>query len=263
MDLGLKGKVALVAAASKGIGKAIALELAREGCRVAICARGKEGLERTADEIRQATGQPVLAIQADLTRAEDIQRLVKATVDEYGGIDILVTNAGGPPPGPFETLSDEEWYKSVDLNLMSAIRLIREALPHLRRSKAGRIITMTSVSVKQPIQGLILSNAVRMAVIGLTKTLSQELAPYGITVNSVCPGWTRTRRVEELLRARAEREGISVEEIEARITADIPLGRMARPEEIASVVVFLASEKASYVTGTAIQVDGGYVKGIY
>lgn len=263
MDLGLKDKVVLVAAASKGIGKAIALGLAREGCRVAICARGKEELERTAKEIRQTTDQPVLPVQTNLTQAEDIQKLVQVTVAEYGGIDILVTNAGEIPAAPFGAISDEDWYRVVELSFMSAVRLIQEALPYLRRSKAGRIITMTSVAGKQPLPGVILANAMRMAEIGLSKTLSQELAPYGITVNSVCPGSVRTKRVEDRLKAKAEREGISVAEAESRITADIPLGRMAMPEEIANVVVFLTSGKASYVTGSAIQVDGGYVKGVY
>jgi len=215
MDLGLRGKIALVAASSKGIGKAIALGLAREGCSLAICARTTETLEQTAAEIREDTGSSVLAVTADLTRPEDIERLVSATVERYGGIDILVTNAGGPPSALFEEIDDDTWLRSVELTLMSAVRLIRESLPYLKRSRAGRIITMTSVSVKQPLPGLLLSNSIRMAVWGLTKTLAQELAPFGITVNTVCPGWTKTRRVEELLKAKAEREGISVEEAEA------------------------------------------------
>lgn len=263
MDLGLQDKVALVAASSRGLGRAIAYGLAKEGARVAICARGEEALAQTAAEIEKATGSPVLAMVADLTDKQNIENLVARVVEEFGGLDILVTNAGGPPPGLFVDLTEENWEEAFHLTLMSAVRLCREVIPHMRRQRGGRIITMTSVSVKQPMDNLMLSNSLRLAVVGLTKTLANELAKDNILVNSVCPGWTRTERVEELLQDRAQREGTSVEEEFAKIEKEIPLGRMGRPEELANLVVFLASERASNITGTAIQVDGGYVKGVY
>jgi len=261
--MGLQDKVALVAASSKGLGRAIAYGLAKEGARVAICARGEEALAQTAAEIEGATGSPVLAMVADLTNKENVENLVARVVEEFGGLDILVANAGGPPPGLFVDLSDEKWEEAFHLTLMSAVRLCREVIPHMRRQGGGRIITMTSISVKQPVENLMLSNSLRLAVIGLTKTLANELSRDNILVNSVCPGWTRTERVEELLRDRAQRQGTSVEEEFAKIEKEIPLGRMGKPEEVANLVVFLASEKASNITGTAIQVDGGYVKGVF
>jgi 3-oxoacyl-[acyl-carrier protein] reductase len=260
MDLDLAGKRALVAAASRGLGKAIALRLAEEGASLAICARDAERLEKAAEEIRQRTGAEVLAVPTDLTDYEQIKRLVRRAEEHFGGVDILVANAGGPPPGPFLELSDEQWQAAFQLTLMSAVRLAREVLPGMIARRWGRLIFSTSVSVKQPIENLILSNSLRLAVIGLAKSLANELAKYNITVNSVCPGPTATDRMKELITAQAERQGISYEEAERAWLSDIPMGRLGRPEELAALVAFLASERAGYLTGTAIQVDGGSVR---
>jgi len=263
MDLGLKGRVALVAAASRGLGKAIAWELAREGVDVTICARGKEQLKQAAEEIARSTTSRVLAIAADVTVAKEVTGLVTAVLEQFGRLDILVNNAGGPPPGSFLTFSDEDWRRALELNLISTARLTRAVIPTMRANRWGRIINITSVAVKQPIPDLVLSNAARSGVIGLAKTLALELASDGITVNSVCPGFTLTERVQQLAQVRAEREGKSVEEILAAYERQIPMGRLGRPEELAALVTFLASERASYITGTAIQVDGGFVRGVY
>lgn len=263
MDLGLRGRVALVAAASRGLGKAVALELAREGADVAICARGREQLRRTAEEIAAETGARLLAIVADVTVARDVTNLVTTVAEQFGRLDILVNNAGGPPPGPFLSFSDDDWRRAIELNLISTVRLTRAAVPIMRANRWGRIINITSVAVKQPIPDLVLSNAARSAVIGLAKTLALELAPDGITVNSVCPGFTLTERVQQLAESLAEREGKTVAEVLAGYERQIPMGRMGRPEELAALVAFLASERAAYITGTAIQVDGGYVRGIF
>ncbi len=258
MDLGLSGKIGLVAAASKGLGKAVALRLAREGMKIAICARDEGTLRATAQEISALTKTEVLPIRADVTRSDDIKRFVAEAVNRFGGVDVLVTNAGGPPPGNFFACDDSHWEQAFQLTLMSVVRLCREAIPHMQQRGGGRIINIASVSVKQPIENLILSNSLRLAVVGLAKSLANELAPMKITVNTVCPGPTQTDRMEQLLRASG-----NVEEARRFWTKDIPMGRMGQPEELADLVAFLASENARYITGTVIQVDGGLVKGIF
>jgi 3-oxoacyl-[acyl-carrier protein] reductase len=262
MDTGLKGKVALVCAASDGLGRATADALAREGCRLAICSRREAAIQQAALEIAQKHGTEVLAVAADVRNGDDITRFVSRAAEQYGGADILVTNAGGPRPGLFDTLTDGDWYEAVDLLLMSAVRLSREAIPHMRRRGSGRIIHITSISVKQPVAGLMLSNAVRAAVVGFSKTLSRELAQDRITVNCVAPGYTRTARVVRLNEAAAEREGQSIAAIEQRLVSNIPMQRLGEPHELADLITFLASGSSAYLTGTVIQVDGGAVAGI-
>ncbi len=258
MDLGLQNKVALVACASKGLGKAVALGLAREGANVAIFSHNQERIEAAAKEIRDATGAQVLAIVADVMRADDLQRAVDETVKKFGTIHILVTNgAGGPPPGAFVALTQEQWRSNLDMMLMMPIRLSQAVVPFMRKQKWGRIIHLASHSVKHPIDNLILSNAIRPAVVALAKTQSVELAKEGILVNSVAPGWTETKRVEEILRSRSQRNQTDIREEYALVEHEIPVGRLARPEELANVVVFLASERASFVNGVCLQVDGG------
>ncbi len=263
MDLRLDGRVALVCGASRGLGKAVALALAREGALVAICARTRERLEAAAAEIRaSAPGAIVEPMVADVAVADEVRRLVAATVGRLGGLDVLVTNAGGPPSGTFEQLTDEDWRAAIDGLLLSVVRLCREALPHLRRRGGGRIIHLTSVAVKQPIERLVLSNALRAAVVGLSKTLALELAREGITVNCVAPGYTRTDRVLELARAAAAVEGVDPAIILERTVRQIPAGRLGEPEELAALVAFLASDQAKYLTGATIQVDGGFVRSL-
>ena len=257
MDTGLEDKAALVGGASRGIGRAIALALAREGATVALCARNQETLDKARDEIRNETGATVLSLICDMSRQEDIKAAVAAAADAFGRLDIVVNNAGGPPMGAFDTLDDTYWQHAIDQNLLSAVRTTREALPHLRRSASGRIINITSVAVKQPIDGLMLSNATRLAVIGWAKTLSRELAPNGITVNNICPGNIATERLISLIEERAKRQKQSLEEAVSLEEGRIPMGFLGEPDDVAALAVFFASDKARYITGTTVQVDGG------
>ena len=262
MNLGLVGRVALVTAASRGLGRAIAEEFATEGATVAMCARGETALREAADSIR-ARGNEVLAIVGDVSRAEDVERIVSETIGRFGRVDILVNNAGGPPSGPFESLTQAQWEEAVRLTLFSAVNLTRQVLPGMKDRKWGRILNVTSIAVKQPVEGLMLSNSIRAAVTGFAKTLANEVAPFGITVNNILPGSTRTARVEELARQTAEREGISPDEALGRSIAQIPMRRLGDPREFAAVAAFVASERASYLTGTSIAVDGGWIKGLF
>jgi 3-oxoacyl-[acyl-carrier protein] reductase len=252
--------VAVVAGASAGLGRAVALALAEEGARVALCSRDEGRIHAAAQQIHDATGAETLPVAADVSRAEDARRFIQEAAQRWGRLDVLVTNAGGPPPGAFEELDDDAWQRAFELNLLSAVRLTREALPHMRRARWGRVVNLVSTSVKAPVGGLLLSNSIRSGVIGLAKTLSFEVAGDNITVNNVCPGRLDTDRVRSLDEDRARRTGRSEEEVRREAEAQIPLGRYGDPRELASLAVFLASERASYITGTTIQVDGGMLR---
>ncbi|MBA2304292.1 MAG: SDR family oxidoreductase [Acidobacteria bacterium] len=262
MNLDLRDKCAIVCAASKGLGRATALSLAREGARVAICARSEATLAATAAEIHASTGALIVPIVADVGVADDVDRLVDHAAAELGAVDILITNTGGPKAAPFVELSDADWREAIDSLLMSVVRLSRAVIPHMRRRGGGRIINITSISAKQPVEGLVLSNALRAGITGLARTIANELASEKILVNCVAPGYTATDRVIELAEAASQREGITAEAAQARTVATIPLRRLATTAEFADVVAFLASGRASYVTGTTLQIDGGYVRGL-
>ena len=262
MDLGLRGKVALVAASSKGLGRAIAEELAAEGANLVMCARGKETLEQTAQSIRETNGVKVITVAADVSNTADASRVAKAALDGFGRVDILVTNSGGPPSGPFENLTPEMWDAATSLLLKSAVELTRAVLPGMKERRWGRILNVTSIAAKQPIEGLMLSNSLRAAVIGFARTLASEVAPFNVTVNNLLPGYTRTDRVQELARAAGGKGGSSSTDIVSKWEKEIPMGRLGEPREFAALAAFLASERASYITGTSIAVDGGWIRSI-
>lgn len=262
MDLQLSGKRALVAGSSKGLGYAIALGLAAEGCKVAINGRNIQTINEAAQKIHAQTDAEIVTIPGDVGQPDFPALMVQKTVHAFGGLDLLVTNAGGSPPGKFEDFEEPAWQNAIDLSLLSHVRLIRAALPYLRQSDCASVVTMTSYSVKQPIPNLVLSNSIRAATVGLTKSLSLELGADGIRFNSILPGWTMTERVEELMSYRAKVNGTSFDEEISRQVSDTALQRMARPEEVANAVVFLLSPAASYITGVMLTVDGGICKGI-
>lgn len=263
MDLGLNGKVALVAASTKGLGKATAVALSAEGAQVVINGRYRQNLDDAADEIRTRTGKTPLAIQADVTKPEDIERMFGEVVERFGTIHVLVTNAGGPPAGGFADFNDEQWLSAVELNLMSTVRLIRKAIPIMQSQKWGRIVNIVSLTVKQPADNLLLSNSVRTSIIGLAKSISKDLARDNVLINNVAPYYVSTKRIDYLMEQTAARFGITKEAALENIVREIPVGRLGTPDEFGNLVAFLCSEKNSYMTGSTIQFDGGAYKGLF
>jgi 3-oxoacyl-[acyl-carrier protein] reductase len=262
MDTGLKNRVAIVAASSQGIGRATAETFAAEGCRVAMCARNAQTLQSAADQIRKQHNAEVFAESLDVTDAGAVRGFVDAVVARFGSADICIPNAGGPPAKGFLAATLEEWRKAVDLNLLSAVYFAREVIPHMQRNRWGRIITITSISTKQPVADLVLSNSVRAAVVGLVKSLANEFGKDGILVNNVAPGYTATDRLKELAKSRSVAQGKTEKEISEGWAADAPLKRLGEPREVADAIVWLASERASYITGQTVLVDGGLYKGL-
>lgn len=263
MKLGLSGKVALVAAASRGLGKAVALELSREGATVAICARHADNIAAAAEDIRGDTGGDVAGFAADVTDGAQVRKLVDDVHSRFGAIDILIPNAGGPAGGTISDFKPDDYRAAVDLNLMSTINLCYAVLPDMRTKHWGRIVAITSVSSRQPLDQLVLSNTARAGVLGFIKSLSNHVAAEGITANAVCPGYTKTERIKELATMYAESGKGTVEDYYSRVEVDVPMKRMGTVEEFAAVVTFLASERASYVTGVALPIDGGWIKSLY
>jgi len=262
MDLGLKDKVALVAASSQGLGRAVAEELAAEGASLVLCARNATTLAETTAAIADRTGAHVLGVPADVRDEEQIKHLVAAGNERFGRIDILVTNAGGPPAGRFDQLTQEQWEQAIQLTLYSTVRLARAVLPGMQARRWGRILNITSIAVKQPIDGLLLSNSMRAAVTGFARTLANEVATEGVTVNNIMPGYTRTDRLQELAEYMAQKQGITESEFRGTWEREIPMGRLGEPRELAALATFLVSERASYITGTSIQCDGGWIKSL-
>ncbi len=262
MDLGLEGRVALVGGSSRGLGYAAALELALEGARVVLCSRDQERLERARQSIHQASGADVTAVAADLGDERSIGGLVAAARDAYGHVDILVTNSGGPPSGPHDTHDAEAWRTAYRNTFESVLHLTHAVLPGMKERRWGRIVNVTSISVKQPVENLILSNAIRAAVTGFARTLANELGPFGITVNNVLPGYTATERLGELSGKLAEMRGTSPELERGKWEAQIPMGRIGEPRELAALIAFLASERASYITAQSVAVDGGWIRSL-
>jgi 3-oxoacyl-[acyl-carrier protein] reductase len=262
VDLGLRGKVALVAGSSQGLGRAIAEELAAEGAALTLCARGQAALEAARSEIAARSGIRITAVAADVAKSDEARRVAEAAIREHGRVDILVTNAGGPPSGPFESHDEAAWLATVRLTLLSAIEMTRAVLPGMKERRFGRILNVTSIAAKQPVDGLILSNAVRAAVTGMARTLANETAPFGITVNNLLPGYTRTDRLQELVQALVAREKTTPEAVEGRWKKEIPAGRLGEPRELAALAAFLASERAGYITGQSIAVDGGWIRSL-
>jgi len=264
MDLGIKNKVAIVAASTKGLGLAVALNLASEGALVTICSRDKDNLKSAKLKIENETGIQVLAIQADVSKDKDIEQVISKTLEIHpGGIDILVNNAGGPPYGMFEDFDIDTWQSAIELNLFSTIRFSKKVIPFMKSNSWGRIVNITSFSVKQPQDGLILSNTVRAGIIGLAKTLSNEMAKHNILINNVCPGIILTDRIIYLAEERAKKQNKTYDQVIDDMNKKIPIGRIGNPEEFSNLLVFLCSEKNSYITGTTIQIDGGLVQSIF
>tara|TARA_Y100000768_G_C23951129_1_gene670281 strand:- start:861 stop:1658 length:798 start_codon:yes stop_codon:yes gene_type:complete len=265
MNLNLKNKNAIVCASSQGLGKAAALDLAEEGVNLAICSRDQDKINKVKEEIHQKIDSEikVLALKVDLDSPDEILAFYKQVENDLGSVDILVNNNGGPPPSTFEQLSDDDWQKAFNSTMMSCLRLSKLVMPNMKKNGWGRIINISSVSVKTPVNGLFLSNSLRMGVLGWAKALSDELAPHGITVNTVCPGYTRTERVEAILETQSNSSGLKKEDIEKSIAENIPMKRVGEAEDLAGLITFLASEKADYMTGLAIQVDGGSARTFY
>jgi len=262
MDLGISGRVALVAASSKGLGKAVAEELAAEGVSLVLCARGEAGLRTTADAIAKGYDVPVLAVAADLGKAGEAERVVREGLATFGQIDILLTNSGGPPAGPFESLTNEQWASATALVLGSVVAFCQAVLPGMKQRRWGRILNVCSIAAKQPVDNLMLSNSIRAAVLGFARTLANEVAPFGVTVNNLLPGFTRTERMVELSEVTAAKDRITPQQALARYTATVPMGRMGEPREFAALAAFLASERASYITGQSMAVDGGWIRSL-
>jgi 3-oxoacyl-[acyl-carrier protein] reductase len=262
MDLGLRGRVALIAAGSKGLGKAVAEELAAEGALLVLCARGEDALRHTADAIRKRLGTKVYTVQADVGKPGEPERVVLEAQAQFGKVDILLTNSGGPPAGPFESLTPAAWADATRLVLDSVVAFCRAVIPGMKERRWGRILNVSSIAAKQPVDNLMLSNSIRAAVIGFARTLANEVAAFGVTVNNLLPGFTRTDRMVELAEVTAKQEGITPEAALARYAAQVPMGRMGEPREFAALAGFLASERASYITGQSIAVDGGWIRGL-